>query len=160
MPERRFYTWRQPPQIHDRAYAHPGTTAVSFSALIVGVGLIGHATALVDGSDTLAALPGWLKIWLGAFLIIGGTLAMIGLLRTWKDLARGWRIESVGWILQLGAWAGLTGLVAYQVPFATITWPMTLAATLTAVLRMRALTHIEREARHLIATHGCVQVSR
>ena len=40
MPERRFYTWRQPPRIHDRAYAHPGTTAISLTALIVGGGLI------------------------------------------------------------------------------------------------------------------------
>lgn len=105
MPERRFYTWRQPPLIHDRAYAHPGTSAISASALIVGVGLIGHATGALDGSEALAVLPGWLKLWMGAFLLVGGSLALLGLLRTWEDLARGWRIESSGWILQLGAWS-------------------------------------------------------
>lgn len=157
MPERRFYTWRQPPRIHDRAYARPGTTAISASALLVGTGLIGHATGTISGSDTLMALPGWLKIWLGVFLIVGGALALAGLLRAWHDLARGWRIESAGWILQVGAWAGLTGLLAYLVPFATITWPLTFAATMTAILRMRALTHIEREARRLIADHGATQ---
>lgn len=46
MPERRFYAWRQPRRIHDRAYAHPGTTAISAAALIVGVGLIGHSTGM------------------------------------------------------------------------------------------------------------------
>lgn len=160
MPERRFYTWRQPPQIHDRAYAHPGTTAISASALLVGLGLIGHAAGILPGSDTLAILPKWLKAWIGLALLIGGTTALVGLLRTWSDLARGWRVESVGWILQLGAWAGLTGCLAWLIPIASITWPLILAAALSAALRMRALTHIEREARRLIADHGSEQVSQ
>ena len=151
MPERRFYTWRQPLRIHDRAYAHPGTTATSACAPIVGGGLVAHALGQVPGSDSLAALPLWLQLWIGVALIAGGCLVLVGLLRTWADLARGWRIEASGWILQLGAWAGLTGLLAYLVPDATLTWPLTLAAAATAALRMRALTHIEREARKLLA---------
>ncbi|MDO5676500.1 MAG: hypothetical protein Q4G35_03215 [Propionibacteriaceae bacterium] len=154
MPERRFYAWHQPPRFRDRAYAHPGTTAISAAGLIVGAGLIVDTVGIASGNDAVEALPDWLKTWVGAFLILGGTLALTGLLHSWTDLARGWRIESLGWVLQLGAWGTLTALLAYLVPDATIAWPLTLAAAVTAVLRMRALVHIEREGRRLIAEHG------
>ena len=57
MPERRFYTWRQPPTLTHRAYAHPGTAALSLAAILVGAGFILANFDLVGGAHLLEPLP-------------------------------------------------------------------------------------------------------
>ena len=147
MPDRRFYTWHQPPLLRDRAYAHPGTTAISFTAIIVGATLIANVAL---GLPVQVLRPA-LKLWVGAALTAGGALAAAGLVYPWPALNRGWRVERLGWFLQLGAWLSLALAVMIQAPAATMTWPLLLAAAATAALRLKALSMIEKIARRTLA---------
>lgn len=151
MPDRRFYTWRQPPLLRDRAYAHPGTLAVSAAAAFMGAALIANVALGLPGSHPVQVLRPALKLWVGAALTAGGALAAAGLVYPWPALNRGWRVERLGWFLQLGAWLSLALAVMIEAPAATMTWPLLLAAAATVALRLKALSMIEKVARRTLA---------
>lgn len=146
---------REPPDWRDRLLAHPMENAVACLAILFSV-LVGISLFFDEfvPSESIDHFP----IWLAAIFVLmigaGGLLVLFGLNRRSKErenLVKRWATEKLGWSFTAAglSFYGLSVLAVF--PASLLAWSVPLILAAGAILRWRALSHIERDTRQLVA---------
>lgn len=145
------YIATPPYRLRDRIYAHTGTVITAIWSFLAGISLA--MDALIPGLDVstvLRAMPDAAKLWLSLTLTIGGALASVGMLCTWKRLDYSWRVEQGGWWLILGGWATLAVVVCLYSPASFLAWGTFLTFAVVAFIRQVVVRRSERSTMQAI----------
>lgn len=145
MPTHIYIPPRQPPTLWDRATAHALEVCTAGYSVALGVMLLTRLPfTSLNGSLPLTGLPAYLLPALGAFVLLGGVIALSGLLIRRENVRRELNLEQTGWLMLF------LGYTAYAVALITAgTTGMLTGATATflavaSLWRFIALVYIER----------------
>lgn len=143
-----------PPSFFDRLRIHSSDVWLAVLAITVGVVVTVGRLSRVMTSTSLSSLDDWLPIALAAVMVVGGLVAVTGLLWTGRTESRGWTLEQSGWWMVASAWAGYA-IAVVSSPTGTIAG-VAISSVLAAAAACRALVvaGIERRRRRETGTDG------
>lgn len=148
MPMHVFVPRNDPPTFRDRLLVHSTEVGLGLLSLFSAAQVL--LTPLFKSyapSQSLKAVDPFTGLVLAAFLGIGGTLAVVGVLWMGRKISTGWLLEQTGWLLSGTAWIGYSALVAYAFPFSTISYSIAGFLGLICWGRAYVVTRIERSIR-------------
>ena len=139
---------KDPPSITDRTLSHPGLVQPAAWTMLVALQIAAdpYVPTLLF-SIALGEVRPWAATMMGVFMLLGGAAVVVGILNSWDNRTRAWALEKAGWILVSTGWLVYAILVMRVFPGSTISWGSALLTPLIGVVRVRALTHIERQAQ-------------
>lgn len=129
--------------------ANPFTLAIKITWAIMGVlMIIGGLIPAWEPLLVLEHVPKPLSMAIGAFVLVGSVLCLVGIYRRGPSVDPDWWLERIGLVLLTAAWLCCTVSAITSHPEALASWTIFGGFSVASILRYRAVL---REARETVA---------